>query len=158
MTANMFSPTFIFSSIFSLFLLVHNSLRYLAYHGICLIASNNGMFTSTYQKVSKISFSISLFFCFTNRPRKGGWIKILEFGKAKFLLTLLVGRSGDSAGFSFLCWVLVVVLIRPLFYALKKSTVIFGFLDFECLLSSLIEMFVCWWPRILKYPLKTYLP
>jgi len=35
--------------------------------------------------------------------------------------------------------------------------VIFGFPNFECLLSSLVEMFLYWWSRILQYPLKTYL-
>jgi hypothetical protein len=73
MIADIFSLTLIFSSIFGLFLLVHNALGYLAYSGICLIVSNNGMFTSTFQKVSKISFSISFFFLFSfaNWPGKG---------------------------------------------------------------------------------------
>jgi len=69
------------------------------------------MLTFTFQKVSKISFSISFFFCLAIRPGKGGWIKILELGKAKILLTLLVGKSNDSTSFSFLYWVLVVIVL-----------------------------------------------
>ena len=43
-------------------LLVHNSFKNLAYLGSCFIASNRGMFTSTFLNVSKISFSISSIF------------------------------------------------------------------------------------------------
>ena len=52
----------IFSFPFSLLLCVHSSFKNFAYLGICLMASNRGMFTSTFLKVSKISLSTSSIF------------------------------------------------------------------------------------------------
>ena len=60
--ADTFLPMLILSFFFSLLLCVHNSFKNFAYMGICLMASNRGMFISTFLNVSKISLSTSSIF------------------------------------------------------------------------------------------------
>lgn len=66
---------------------MHNSLRILTYRGICLITFNNGILTSTFQKVYKISCSAFYFFLLANLPGNEGATKIFELGKTGVLLT-----------------------------------------------------------------------
>jgi len=93
MTVDTFSPTLIFSSMFNLFLLVHSSWSKFAYHGICSIASNSGMLTSTFRKVSKISCSGSSFLAFANLPGNGGATRFLVIGKMGLPLNSILGAS-----------------------------------------------------------------
>lgn len=76
--------SFEFSPFFSL---VHNSFRILTYRGICLITFNNGILTSTFQKVYKISCSTFSFFLLANLPGNESATKIFELGKTGVLLT-----------------------------------------------------------------------
>ena len=78
-------------------LVVQSSLRNLAYWGICLIASNRGRLICTFLKVSKIAWSLSVFFDLSNLLGKGkeegtmlgetkltklGFVPLFSFGDA----------------------------------------------------------------------------
>ncbi|KAL9337894.1 hypothetical protein Peur_069663 [Populus x canadensis] len=77
---------------FNFFLLMHSSLRNFVYRGICLIASNNGMLTSTFQQVYKISCFDSSFLAFANFPGNGV-TKFLVIGKMGLPLNFILGES-----------------------------------------------------------------
>jgi hypothetical protein len=93
MIVDTFSPTLIFPLMFNFFLLVHSSLRNFVYRGIHLIASNSGMLTSTFQKVSKISCSDSSFLAFANLSGNGGATRFLVIGKMGLPLNSILGAS-----------------------------------------------------------------
>ncbi|KAL9378390.1 hypothetical protein Peur_029725 [Populus x canadensis] len=76
---------------FNFFLLVHNSLRNFSYRGICLIASNNGILTSTFQKVSKISCFDSFFLAFANLPGNRDVTRFLIIRKTDLPFNFLLG-------------------------------------------------------------------
>ena len=78
MTAETFSTTINFSSLCNLRFDVQRFFKNLAYLGIFSIASKSGMFTSTFQKVSRISFSCSSFFDLANLLGKGKGIELVD--------------------------------------------------------------------------------
>src|SRR5215470_12059528 len=86
MRADTFLLTWTRSLPFNLLLLVHISLRNLAYLGICFIASKRGIFISTFRKVSKISFSC-------------------DASASFFDCTILWGKGRGIGGSSSLCWI-----------------------------------------------------
>ena len=109
-TVETFSSALTFSSPFSFYLLVHNSLRNLVYRGTFFIASRRGMLTWTFQKVSKISFSFSSFLVFVKRLGNGRYGTTGGIGSLKIffggpILSIRVVASSLSTEASFYCFV-----------------------------------------------------